>query len=248
MRRCLMSTRVARAIALRVMPAALVGLFGTLSAQAEVGRDPTYELLRQRQLAQEAQRIEQELANPRTIAVPGDRAFNGPAKAPIALYVFSDFQCPYCSKGAATVEEVKKKYPNKIKVTFLHFPMPMHAQARIAARYFEALALQGSKKAYAFHDKVFAAQEKLTTDREAFLDALAKDAGADMTRLKKDLESEKVTTRIATDEKLAQSLGLTGTPGFVVAGVLLKGAYPLDTFTHIIDERLKKPNRKISSK
>lgn len=217
------------------------------SVQAEVGRDPTYELLRQRQLAQEAERIERELQNPRTIDVPADRASLGPAKAPIPVYVFSDFQCPYCAKGAKTVEELRAKYPNKIKVTFLHYPMPMHAQARPAARYFEALAMQSPKKAYGFHDKVFAAQEKLTTDREAFLDRVAKEVGADMARLKKDLESEKVTSRIAADEKLAQELGLTGTPGFLVGGVVLKGAYPLETFQQIVDQRLKNPNRKVSS-
>lgn len=241
MRRCLMST-----VALRAM-LGLVGLFGTWNARAELGRDPTYEAVRQRQLAQEAARMEQELEHPRKVDVPAGSASIGPAHAPIALYVFSDFQCPYCAKGAETVEAVKKKYPNKIRVTFLHFPMPMHAQARPAARYFEALAMQSPKKAFAYHDKVFAAQDKLGSDREAFLDAVAKDVGADMARLKKDLESTKITERIAADEKLAQDLGLTGTPGFVVAGVVLKGAYPLETFEHIIDERLKKPTRKVSS-
>lgn len=215
-------------------------------AIAELGRDPTFELLRQRQLAQEAERIERELAEPRSVTVPPDRASLGPAQAPISILVFSDFQCPYCARGAETVEAVRKKYGNKIRTTFLHFPMPMHAQARPAARYFEAIALQSAKKAYAFHDKVFADQDKLTTDREAFLDATAKAVGADMGRLKKDLESSKVTERIAADEKLAQELGFSGTPSFVVAGVALKGAYPLETFERIIDYRLKNLRRGLS--
>jgi len=225
---------------------AVVAATGT--ALAEAGRDNTYELLRQRQLQIEQQRIEQEIVTPRAIEVSGERAFLGNKGAPIAIYVFSDFQCAYCSKGAETVAAVRKKYGSKVKVTFLHFPMPMHAQARPAAQYFEAIALQSAKKAYEFHDKLFAAQDKLTSDREAFLDATAKEVGADLAKLKKDMAGEKVLGRIAVDEKMAQSFGFTGTPGFVVAGVVLKGAYPAETFEQIIDYRLKPPARKISSK
>jgi protein-disulfide isomerase len=123
----------------------------------------------------------------------------------------------------------------------------MHAQARPAAQYFEAIALQSSKKAFAFHDKVFLGQDKLTADREAFLEATAKAVGADVARLKKDIGSEKVLARIASDEKLAQEIGFTGTPGFVVGGVVLKGAYPAETFEKIIEHRLSKKKRDVSS-
>ena len=63
---------------------------------------------------------------------------------------------------------------------------------------------------------------------------------ANMALLKKDLNSKAVKDRIAADTAEAQKFGFTGTPGFIINGVSVRGAYPFDTFKKIIDRELAK--------
>lgn len=188
---------------------------------------------------EQKKQVEEEFKNPKKPDVAADRAFRGDPKAPILVVEYSDFQCPYCKRGFTTVEELRKKYGSKIGFIFKHLPLDFHPMALPAAKRFEAIALQSAEKAYKFHDYVFANQEKLSADGEKFLDDAAKKAGADIAKMKKDMDSEKVTARIEADKAEAQKFGISGTPGFIVAGVALKGAYPLPSFEQIVERRLK---------
>ena len=207
-------------------------------APAEIP-DPTMEALRARQAQQEEQRIANELENPVPVDLPAERAVKGPKKAPITIVVYSDFQCPYCSKGAETVEEVVKKYGKKIRYAFKHLPLSFHPMAMPAAKYFEAIAMQSPVKAYQYHDEVFQHQSRLS-EGVPYLDEVAKKLKVNEKKLKADIESETVTKRLAADAEEARKAGITGTPGFNVAGVVLKGAYPIEAFSLIIDKKLAK--------
>jgi protein-disulfide isomerase len=66
----------------------------------------------------------------------------------------------------------------------------------------------------------------------------AKKAGADMKKLEKDLADDKLMERITKDTAEAQKYGISGTPGFIINGVSLKGAYPFSEFKTIIDKHL----------
>ncbi len=188
--------------------------------------------------AKEKGRLEEEFKNPLKPEIQADRAFEGPADAPITIVEYSDFQCPYCGRGFSTVQEVLKNYTGKVKFIFKSLPLPMHPMALPAAKRFEALVLQDPKKAYKFHDEVFQNQDKLNSDGEKFLDSVAKKVGADMGKLKTDMNSDKVKARIEADSKEAEKFGISGTPGFIVNGVSIRGAYPFDTFKTIIDRQL----------
>lgn len=183
--------------------------------------------------------MEEELKNPKVPEIEEGRAVRGNLKAPILIVEYSDFQCPYCKRGFTTVEEVRKKYGDKVAFVFKNLPLDFHPLAAPAAKRFEALALQGSEKAYKFHDYVFNNQEKLNAGGEKFLDEAARHAGGDMAKMKKDMEGDKVKARMEADKKEAEKFGISGTPGFVVAGVALRGAYPLKNFEDIIDKKLK---------
>ncbi len=181
---------------------------------------------------------EEELKNPKVAAMPDGRAYQGPKDAPIVLIEYSDFQCPFCKRGFETVEAVLKKYPGKVRFMYKHLPLDFHPLAMPAAKRFEAIALQSTEKAYKFHDEVFRSQEKLGAEKEKFLDAAAKKVGADLAKMKKDMEGEEVKKRIEEDMAEARKFGFQGTPGFLIAGVSLKGAYPLPEFEKIIDKKL----------
>ena len=186
--------------------------------------------------------MEEEFKNPKKPEIEEGRAIRGALTAPILVVEYSDFQCPYCKRGYQTVEEVRKKYGDKVVFMFKHLPLDFHPLAAPAARRFEALALQGSEKAYKFHDYVFTNQEKLNAGGEKFLDEAAKSAGGDLAKMKKDMTSPKVEARLAADKKEAEKFGISGTPGFVVAGVALRGAYPITNFEQIIEKKLKESN------
>lgn len=194
---------------------------------------------RDREQEEMAKAREEEFKNPKKPVVEEDRIFRGKADAPILLVEYSDFQCPFCARGYSTVEEVRKKYGDKIKFVFKHLPLNFHPLAEPAAKRFEALALQSPEKAWKFHDEVFENQAKLNDGGEKWLDQIAKKVGGDISKMKKDMESDKVKARIKADVEEANSFGIQGTPGFIVGGVTLKGAYPLPEFEKIIERLIK---------
>lgn len=189
---------------------------------------------------EEQNRVTQELSHPLKPELAQDRAYRGAENAPILIVEYSDFQCPFCKRGFDTVEQVRKEYGDKVRFMFKSLPLPFHPMAMPAAKRFEAIALQGADKAYRFHDLVFSSQDKLGGEGEKFLDAMAKKAGADLAKMKKDMDSPKVADRIKADQDEAQKFGISGTPGFVVNGVSIRGAYPFETFKEVIEKSLKK--------
>jgi len=193
---------------------------------------------------EERERVENEMKNPLQPEWANDRAIRGPADAPIAIVEYSDFQCPFCAKGFAVVEKILEAYPGKVKFMFKNLPLPMHPLAMPASERFEAIALQDAEKAYKFHDEVFRNQRKLGADGEKFLDALAAKVGANVAKMKKDMKSDKVKARIDADMAEAEKFGISGTPGFIVAGVSVRGAYPFETFKEIIDKKLAEAEKK----
>lgn len=187
---------------------------------------------------EEQARVENEMKNPLQPAWPADRAVEGPADAPIKIVEYSDFQCPFCAKGFNVLKEVLKAYPGKVQFMFKNLPLPMHPMAMPAAKRFEAIALQSPAKAYKFHDEIFQNQGKLSSDGEKFLDAAAAKVGANIAQMKKDMNGEKVKARIDADMAEAEKFGISGTPGFIVNGVSIRGAYPAETFKGIINKQL----------
>ena len=190
----------------------------------------------------EKKQLEEYFENPLQPKIEKERAFLGSDDAPLVLVEYSDFECPFCKRGLKTVNDLREKYGDKIKFVYKHLPLSFHDNAKISSQYFEAIALQNSKKAYRFHDLLFAEQSKLKRG-ESFLKRIAKEAGADMKRLAKDLNSKEVLRRIEEDEKEAARFGIQGTPGFLLNGIPVKGAYPAEHFNKKIVDRLVKEGK-----
>lgn len=192
--------------------------------------------MRKQQEEAERQQFLASMENPLEPQIRADEAIRGPKDAPITLVEYSDFECPYCSRGFQTVQALMEKYDGKIRFIYKHLPLSFHQQAEPAARYFEAIRLQSVDKAFEFHDLLFAEQRKLAQGGDGFLKDLARRVKADMGRLEKDLNSEVISQRIAEDMAEAEKFGIQGTPGFVINGVPVKGAYPPEHFDQIIEE------------
>ena len=188
---------------------------------------------------EEKKALEESFNKPLVAEIRSDEAMRGPKDAPITLVEYSDFECPFCTRGFETVNQLMKKYEGKIRFVYKHLPLSFHEQAMISAQYFEAIRMQSDDKAFKFHDEIFKNQSKLKNG-VAFLDATAKAVGADMKKLKADVNSDKVKNRIEADMKEAGSFGMQGTPGFLLNGVPVRGAYPAEYFVGLVDELVKR--------
>ncbi len=167
----------------------------------------------------------------------GDAPFKGDSDAKVTVVEFSDFQCPFCSKGAQALAGIEKKYGKKVKIVFKHYPLPFHNQAKIAAEASMCASEQDTKFFWKMHDAMFANQSKL--DKDNLIEA-AKKAGLKEADFKTCLESGKFKARVEADVSQGASLGIKSTPTFFINGKLISGAQPLEVFTEVIDEELAK--------
>ena len=221
-----------------------------------IKKDPAGFMEVVRNAAQEAQKTEVQAArqaeekaredefnNPKKPEIGGDRAVLGNSAAPVTIVEYSDFQCPFCQRGSDTVTRVLDEYDGKVKLLFKHLPLESkHPNARRGSEYFEAIALQDPKKAYQFKKLVFQNQNETYGDAEKLYKKLAQKAGADMSKLQSDLKgkSDAITEIINNDMQEANKFGFQGTPGYLINGVSLKGAYPYEEFKKVIDRHLGK--------
>jgi len=159
----------------------------------------------------------------------------GNDKAAVTIVEFSDFQCPYCSRGADVVNQIKSKYGNKVRIAFRSFPLPMHKEARPASEAALCANEQGTAKFWKFHDLAFKNQSKL--DNESLM-KYAKDVGADVNKFKECFEGKKYAKAVQDDMDYGEKIGVKSTPTFFVNGQLISGALPLEAFSEIIDAEL----------
>lgn len=193
---------------------------------------------------EEKKALEESFNNPLQAELRSDESFRGNKDAPITLIEYSDFECPFCARGYNTVMELMKKYDGKIRFVYKHLPLSFHPHAMPASQYYEAIRLQDPKKAWEFHDRIYKDQRKLQNG-EGFLKSIAKDLKVDMARLEKDIKSEAVQKRIDADMAEAAKFGFQGTPGFLLNGVPVKGAYPASHFEGLVDELVKRGKIKL---
>ncbi|MEP6689910.1 MAG: thioredoxin domain-containing protein [Gemmatimonadaceae bacterium] len=190
------------------------------------------------QVQAESIRIEQELRSPRH-AVIDHRAVLGNPAAPVTIIEYTDFECPYCRQERDVLVELFKLYGDKLRLVVKQMPVTeLHPRAMAAALMFEAVARQDPNKAYRFYDDIYEHQEQLQRNGQQFLEDAAKRAGADVERARRDQASDAIKAIVAADMSEGKSFGFTGTPGFLVNGVSLQGAYPLAAFQSLIDRQL----------
>ncbi|MBL8785771.1 MAG: thioredoxin domain-containing protein [Deltaproteobacteria bacterium] len=153
--------------------------------------------------------------------------------AVVEIIEFSDFQCPFCSRVTPTLKELKTTYGDKLKVTFLHQPLPFHNNARPAALAAEAARKQG--KFWEMHDKLFANQQALAP---ADFERYAGEIGLNVEQFKKDIADPTLSGVVDQHQSIASAVGATGTPAFFINGKNLRGAQPVEEFKKLVDEEI----------
>jgi protein-disulfide isomerase len=166
----------------------------------------------------------------------------GNPDAPVTIVEFSDFQCPYCSRAANTVEQILAKYPNDVRFVYKHFPLGFHPWAKPAAIASECAAAQNDDAFWSLHDKFFENQKALNPGNVI---AKSKEylagSGIDMEKwatCAENQESEEYKAASAAVDaamETGKKHGVSGTPGFFVNGRFLNGAQPLAAFEPLIE-------------
>jgi len=174
------------------------------------------------------------LEPPRLQVDVDDDPMKGPAKAPVTIVEFSDYQCPYCGRAETTVLEVLKKYGDKVRLVYRDYPLSFHQNANVAAQASECAKEQG--KFWEMHDAMFANQSKLAQND------LIETAGSlkiDKEKFKACLEGGKYKNEVQKDFDDGQKYGVTGTPTFFINGIPMVGARDVNSFAEIIDAELE---------
>lgn len=169
----------------------------------------------------------------------GSSPVMGPDSAPITMIEFSDFQCPFCARSEPEIEAVMKKYKGKIKLVFKNLPLGFHPKARVAA--YSAMSA-GEQGAFWKMKKILLANqhEWAKGDAEKEFEKYAKKLGLNIPRFLKDRKTKigEYEKQIKNDEAVAKKLSISGTPTFIINGVIVRGARPAAYFGRVIDKLL----------
>ena len=142
---------------------------------------------------------------------------SGNPKGDVTLVEFFDYQCGYCKRSLKPVRDLLET-DRQLRIVWKEFPI-LGPVSRFAARAAMASGKQG--RYLEFHVAVMGSRGKLTEDRVM---ALAGSVGLDVQRLRRDMDDPAIEEYLDETIRLAQVLGIRGTPAFVIGDTLVPGA------------------------
>jgi len=155
-----------------------------------------------------------------------------PANYDISIVEFYDYACGYCKKAQSIVDELIKS-DNKVRIVYKDFPIlgePSQEMAKVSV----AVNIHAPDSFRKFHDALMKSQER---GKSAALKAV-KTAGIDVKKIEAILKSEKdkIEKILQDNLTLGSSIGINGTPGFVIGEELIPGAMDVGVFKEKIEK------------
>jgi protein-disulfide isomerase len=205
------------------------------------------------------QRVEPDRAKVYSMPIEGD-AFDGPADAKVTLVKAYDYACPYCEKIRDTMDELRKRYGNDVRIVFKQ--LVVHPREAMAS----ALAVCAANKQGKFlqmdqllWDKGY---KNRNFDKEVseggqtvrcwesptgcqIVNGFAQELGFNVEKFKTDMKE--CMTLVQKDQRELQSFGVGATPSFFINGRFISGAQGVEKFVEVIDDELKKANERIAA-
>lgn len=166
----------------------------------------------------------------------------GKAGSAVSLVEYGDVQCPSCAAVQPIVDQVVKRYGDRVNFVYRHFPLTeIHQNAEIGAIAAEAAGRQG--KLFEMLDALFSQQTSWSNlpdaDARAKFVQFAKDLKLDATRFEKDLSSDEVRAAVDADRASGDRAGVSGTPTFFLSGkVVASIPRSVDDFAKLLDAAL----------
>ena len=159
-----------------------------------------------------------------------DFAFKGNKNAKVTIVEYSSFSCGYCNRVRSTLDQILKTYSNDVKIVYKHFD-----RGGTDSKTSQATECAGEQnKFWEMHDEIF------DKGSSGDLVGYASNIGLDVSSFETCLDSGKYASKVEQSTAEAISLGIRGTPGFIINGQLVSGAQPFENFKKVIDEELAK--------
>jgi protein-disulfide isomerase len=148
----------------------------------------------------------------------------GNPQGDVTFVEFFDYNCGYCKRAMSDMMELMKDDP-KLKVVLKEFPVLGPGSVE-AARVASAVRIQDrtGKKYFEFHQKLLSGRGQVDKARAM---AVAKEVGLDTARIERDMAGDEVRRSLEESLKLAEKLGLNGTPSYVIGDNVIVGAVGL---------------------
>lgn len=150
----------------------------------------------------------------------------------ITIIEFSDFQCPFCREAQSVLKRVKDNYGSKVQIIFRHFPSG-HEFSSVAAEAAECAADQNMF--WQYHDKLYSSQISSKQDLVDYAESM----GMDKVEFSDCLLTHKKQEIVRKDYELGISMGIPGTPTFIIGEQNIIGIPKYSDIKEMIDAELE---------
>ena len=151
----------------------------------------------------------------------------GPANAPITIVEFFDYNCGYCKRSFAPLMEVLQENSD-VRLVFNEYPILGEPSYDAAST---ALALNDKMKYLTYHSKLMSSSNRLS---QLVIDKALSEMKLPPQKIKSDARADKYILHISATRQLADAIGVSGTPAFVINGALFPGALDKDELTQAV--------------
>ncbi|HEU4351832.1 MAG TPA: DsbA family protein [Burkholderiales bacterium] len=178
------------------------------------------------------------MSEPFELAAPVGAADHilGPARAPVTVVEYGDFECPNCRQAAPAVKILMARFAERVRFVYRHFPLEgVHPHALQAALAAEAAGAQG--KFWLMHDLLFESQSHLKLPQ---LRAYAERLELDIARYDADMAGQLYLQRVREHIESGETSGVRGTPTFFVEGTIQDVSFGLQHLFERVEEALRR--------
>ncbi|HEY7653644.1 MAG TPA: thioredoxin domain-containing protein [Methylomirabilota bacterium] len=158
----------------------------------------------------------------------------GPAAAPVTIFEWSDYECPYCRRAQETLQRLQGEFRETVRFVFKDFPLRSHQNALPAAL---AARCAGAQDRYwEYHDLLFVAQPAFARDD---LIGYARRLGLDVPAFTECLDTARFRDAVLADQREGREAGVRATPSFFINQRVIQGAVPIEEFRAAIRQALR---------
>jgi protein-disulfide isomerase len=158
----------------------------------------------------------------------------GPAAAPVTIFEWSDYECPYCRRAQETLQRLQGEFRETVRFVFKDFPLRSHQNALPAA--LAARCAGAQDRSWEYHDLLFVAQPAFARDD---LIGYARRLGLDVPAFTECLDTARFRDAVLADQREGREAGVRATPSFFINQRVIQGAVPIEEFRAAIRQALR---------
>ena len=171
-----------------------------------------------------------------------NQPFLGTPGAPVTLFEFADFQCPYCRQEAGVIRnQLMAAFPGQIQLIYMDYPLAsIHPFARGAAIMGRCIFTQNNDSFWAYHDWIFQHQAEITPEnlRPMALDYAKTDKNLDITSLTACMTAPEPRAQVDRTITIGDALKLNSTPTFFINGRRLVGTIAIENLKIVVEHEI----------